>query len=239
MTRKSKITVISTFANDKLFDEKGKQIGEQKGGPAYFITKTFKKEDIPFDLITSKEITVEILLKNGNELGRIPENIIPRFINFSKIKTPEILISFILNQCNLENFELYKGRVFLDVQGYVRNGSGFGKKKYWDVPDKISNNIFGLKATDYELKFIPKHLVEQQKKKLLIITKGKLGIEVYRSNLKYLLKPKVIIKTKNTIGAGDTLFASFISEFIKTNDVKSSCIYAIDKTSNFLISKIT
>ena len=239
MISKSKVTVISTFAKDKLLDEKGEIASEQKGGPAYFITNVLKKESVLFDLKTSKEITVELLLKDGDEFGRIPEKITPMLIDFSKIKTPEMLISFVANQCKLESLQLYKGRVFLDIQGYVRNVSNFGKKKFWSVSKKISNNIFGLKAADYELKFIPKSIVEKQKKKLLIVTKGELGVEVYWVSERYLLRPKTIIKAKNTIGAGDTFFAYFVSRFTKTNNVKNSCSYALEKTSEFLTSKVS
>lgn len=42
---------------------------------------------------------------------------------------------------------------------------------------------------------------------------------------------------QNTIGAGDTLFANFVVQFLKTDNAPGSIKYAVDKTSEFLYSK--
>lgn len=74
MLQKNKITILSTFAEDKLFNENGQLIRKQKGGPAFYILKTFKDEGVSFNLIVGPEMKVEILIKGGEEFGRIKKD---------------------------------------------------------------------------------------------------------------------------------------------------------------------
>lgn len=64
MKRKNKITILSTFARDRLLDETGCLIREQEGGPAFYLKNTFKNEKISFLLKSYPSIVkVEILMK--------------------------------------------------------------------------------------------------------------------------------------------------------------------------------
>lgn len=233
------ITLISTFAEDKLLNEKGEILSTQKGGPALWITSVFKKEGLNFDIITGPEMTVELLIRNNDEFGKIQKNKSKRKVYFSKIKTPYLLISSLLDEFNLNNISDYSGKVFLDAQGFVRNGKDFGKKKFWDVSEKTMNSIFCLKTTEEEVKYLSKDFINQQKSKVLMITKGKKGCEVFIKNKKYTIKPQQIIAPPNTIGAGDTFFSSFVANFIRTDDILSSVNYGMLKTSEFLKTKFS
>lgn len=233
------ITLLSTFAIDKVIDGVEKKIHEQKGGPALYLSHVFNEENILFKLKSPSPVDVEILVTGGGEYGRVPKKPVSMKINFSKIKTPFLVISTLLDEYNLDGASDFSGKIFLDIQGYVREGKNFGKKKKWKPLSNVIKNIFCLKGTDEELKYIPREFLEKQKQKILIRTRGRLGCEVFTEGQRYRITPLSIVDAENTIGAGDAFFAYFISEFIRSNSAYQSAQYATEKTSKFLKSKTT
>lgn len=234
MARENKITILSTFANDKLIGEDGSVIGKQSGGPAFYLKQALENEGVSFDLKTGSKMEVEILMTRNGEFGKVPKSPAPKKIQFAKIKTPFLLISSVLNEFDLANLSAFNGKVFLDIQGYVRNGNDFGKKKLWSLNREVFENIFCLKGTMEELQNLPAQYVQAQKQKVLLITKGKRGCEIFVFGKRYILKPTKVVITENTIGAGDTFFACFVSRFVKTENVFDSVRYAVKRTSAFL-----
>ena len=233
-----KVTLISSFATDRLFDEKGILIREQEGGPAFFISNVLKQEGIPFKTVTSPKIIVDILLKNGDEFGKIGKQSSLE-IDFANINTPYLLISPIINEFNLDGLDKYKGKVFLDAQGLTREPEEFGKKKNWQIEKALINSIFCLKVADYELPYVNKDLIEKQKEKILLLTRGSKGCEMYCFSESSFIRPRNVIKPPNTIGAGDTFFANFTAKYIATENAVSAAIFASQQTTNFLSSKVT
>jgi hypothetical protein len=238
MRKDKKITVLSTFAEDILIDETGRIIRKQKGGPAFYLTKAFKERGISVNLVTAPSMKVEILIKGGEEYGRIKKKPKPQEIDFSSIKTPYLLISTILDEFDLKGISAFRGKVFLDVQGYVRNGQDFGKKKYWKVPKEVAESIFCLKGTEKEMRYLPTPFLKSQKQKVLLITKGKSSCDVYAFRKMKSFKPSRIVKGVDTIGAGDYLFADFLINFLKTQNPFISAKIAVENTTKFLSSKI-
>ncbi|MFH0712726.1 MAG: PfkB family carbohydrate kinase [Candidatus Jorgensenbacteria bacterium] len=234
MAQKNKITIISTFATDQLVSENGFIIDKQNGGPAFYLNRALKNEGVSFAMKTGPKMKVQILITRKGEFGRVLKRPTQKGVRFSQIKTPLLLISSVLDEFDLMNLSTFKGRVFLDVQGYVRNGDDFGKKKFWKPNKEVFANIFCLKGTKEELQNMPKQYVEAQKQKLLLITDGKLGCEIFAFGKRHTIKPSKIITSKNTIGAGDTFFAYFVLRYAKTAKVLDSAKYAVKKTSAFL-----
>lgn len=130
----------------------------------------------------------------------------------------------------------YKGNVFLDIQGSVRQekSNKLGAKKFCDEITEIIDKIDVLKCNSKEFKFLPKKVIERAKEKILIETKGVKGVTLWEKGIKLDFKPKKIIKTENTIGAGDTFFAAFVYKFIDTKDIKKSILFALDYASSYL-----
>jgi sugar/nucleoside kinase (ribokinase family) len=94
-----------------------------------------------------------------------------------------------------------------------------------------------MKTNDKEIREIPIKIIEKQKKKLLIITKGDKGADIYFYGKKYSFKVNKI-KAADYIGSGDTFFANFICSFLKTEgDVVTSGEVAIRETREFLLNK--
>ncbi|MDO8436063.1 MAG: PfkB family carbohydrate kinase [bacterium] len=229
------ITVCSSFSTDKILNEKGKIISIQKGGPALYLTNVFRKENVLFKLISGPSVKVEILLTKKGEIGRVRKIPKPKKTNFEKIKTHFLLISTIYKEFDLSGIFKFQGKIFLDIQGYVRDIKKFGKKKQWKPSKEIISSLFCLKGTKEELKYIPRDMMKKQKKKCLIITKGRSGSIIYYKNKKFVFKPAKIVKVHNTIGVGDTFFANFVLSFIRTNgDIEIAGKTATNEAANFL-----
>ncbi len=172
--------------------------------------------------------------KNG-EFGRVKIKPETKHVDFSKIKSDYLIISTILEEFNLNGIAKFHGQVFLDIQGYIRDGNNLGGKKMFCCNKEISSSIFCLKGTEEEINYLGKDFIKiKKKKKILIITKGNKGCEAFIFGKRYIVKPKKILNTINTIGAGDTFFAYFMSHLYKNNDPVKSLNYATEKTSKFL-----
>ncbi|MDD5749985.1 MAG: hypothetical protein PHO91_04425 [Patescibacteria group bacterium] len=48
MINKNTITILSTFSNDKLVSRDGLLLCEQKGGPAFYLSQVFQREEAAF-----------------------------------------------------------------------------------------------------------------------------------------------------------------------------------------------
>lgn len=128
--QENEITILSSLAEDRLIDKKGNLIKKQKGGPAQYLKNVFLKEDIGFNIYGKPNVfDVEILITKDGEFGKINTKVKPISLDFSAIKTPFAVISTVLDEYKLDNINQFSGKVFLDVQGYVRNGKDFGKKR--------------------------------------------------------------------------------------------------------------
>ncbi len=239
MKPKNKITILSTFASDKIINQQSLRFVEQEGGPAFYFKKVFAQEKINFSLLTGQKLNVEILVTSKGEFGKISKKPLIRKVQFKKIKTPFLLISSVFNEFNLEQLPAFQGLVFLDIQGYVRNNGSFGQKKIWQPDKAVFANVFCLKSTQGELKYLPSKYIKEQKQKILLVTKGSLGCDVFAFGQKFTIKAAKIIKLDNALGAGDTFFAYFISQYIKTNNIIVSVKYATKMVSIFLAKNAT
>jgi len=237
MNKNKIVTILATFAKDKIIDTKRGIVTIKKGGPAFYLSSVFKKERIPFRLIFPSIARVEILITENKEIGKVKKQPKVQKINFSKVKTDYLVISTILNDFNLSGISSFKGKVFLDIQGYVRDGKKLGGKKFFSPSKEVISSIFCLKGTEEELKYIPSIWLNQQKRKILIITKGEKGCEGFIFGKRFNISVKKKIFSSDTIGAGDVFFAYTICKFLKTADFLKSIRYAVKKTIGFLISK--
>lgn len=235
MNNRNNITVLASFSTDKLLDKSGSLLREQKGGPALFIQKTFSEEKVFFDLPYRSNLQVEILITPQGEFGRVKTKVNPVKIDWSSFNTSAVLISTILDEYDLKGIEMYNNQVFLDVQGYVRDGKDFGKKKFWNFD---SDSVFCVKGTEEEISYLPKEFVKKQKQKMLLVTLGPKGSILYLKNRAVKAKPIKTISTPDTIGAGDSFFAYFVVAYLRSNNPKQSLEYATVKTTSFLSSKL-
>jgi hypothetical protein len=220
-----KATVISSFAKDILL--KGEKIEKCRGGPAFFITKTLEKLNIPYNLFCGEEGIVEINLENGIERGKVKK--------IGKIEPQKDNMNFLLVSTLLNEFKLKPLGKFncVDIQGYVRDKNNTIKKSRYYCKELKKFDI--VKATKEELQYIPKEI--KKKIKIILETNGDKGFIVSKGEKKYYFSVEKI-KTTDTIGAGDTFFTAFCLKYYQTKDIVKSARYSQKITSNFLISKM-
>lgn len=229
-----KILIFSTYSTDKV--TKNGKTTITKGGPLFFIQNAFEDNGVPFLARHGETIDVEIKVEHGKEKGRVAN--FPKSIKISGPKdSPIVVLSTIFNEWDFSNLDKFKGKIFVDIQGYVRDPDKFGGKKVWNPSLNILKQIYCLKGNKEEMKYLSKNALKDQKKRLLIITNGKQGIEWYSKRKKYSIKNGRKIKVPDTIGAGDTFFGYFIASRYDGINVRRSICNAISKTSEFLESK--
>jgi pfkB family carbohydrate kinase len=206
---------------------------ENQAGPAFFIEKVLKKNNLKYKLNHSQLIEILIKLDRHGESGKIKnQNIKVKKIN--KVKEGDVLlVSTVKDEWALPKKIPSQVKIFLDVQGYLR-----GSKFINDINGRNQlSKIFCLKGTEKELSKFPKRLLNSFKHKCLIITKGQKGSVIYNQNKRSVIVPDRMIKPKNTIGAGDTFFANFVANFLETNDAAASGRFATRETEKFLLTK--
>jgi len=220
-----RVTVISTFATDKLIKNSG--VTFRKGGPALFITRTLDELNIPYDLFCSDNAIVEIDMRGNNEKGRIIR--VTPIKRVSEIRKGLVLISTLLKEFELKAIGEFP---CLDIQGYVRDGTGFGKKKKFDSEELEKFEV--VKATGEEIQYIPKSRVNSIK--VLVVTNGCEGFDVITQGEKYSFRTNRI-ECDDTIGAGDTFFTAFCVKYYQTKNIFWSAEFAKRVTNEFLENK--
>jgi hypothetical protein len=128
------ISVVSTKATDTLVDPTGRIISEQPGGPMAFIERALQVSDAPYDSFCGDVLDVQILITDSGEFGKVP--VIPPSRNLSKLCVSRwTILSTILDEWAIDELPLPE-RLFVDLQGYVRDGHDFGRKHVWGIdPD--------------------------------------------------------------------------------------------------------
>ncbi len=233
--KNKKISVVSSFSDDVIIDENDVLIGVKPGGPALFIKNVLEAEKVKFDMYTGDKIIVEIKVMKGNEFGKL--DTLPATRSVSKLDLEQwTLISTITNEWDISRIKKLD-RLFVDIQGFVREGKSFGKKKKWPEIRQIADKIYGLKGTAEEVACLPADFVKKQKNKLLVITYGSDGAEVYEKGEKYKISAEHIDNLKDTIGAGDTFFTYFVVNLYRGFDSKKAAEDAAEKTTKFLRQK--
>src|SRR3989344_2771679 len=227
------ITVVSSFAEDRIINTNSGHVEIREGGPALWITKALKNLNADYRLITGKKKSkVEIKITNGEEDGRI--------ISISPIEVHNFnpadlyIVSTISEEFNLSYLENMNGTIALDVQGYIREHKINKSKLY--LPKTIYEKISIFKTTDEELRFINHDIIEDQKRRIFIITKGARGFELYAKEKHYTFESKKI-DIVDTIGAGDYLFATFCATYLGTVNLVGSAERAKLEVEKFLLNK--
>lgn len=230
------ISLVSSYSRDILINLGNKVIREAAGGPMLFLKNTLKDMGIPYNEFSGKEMKVEILIEGGKEFGRIREEPSIKFFPATKVSS-WVIISTILNEWDLTGLKRYTGKVFVDIQGFVRDGSDFGKKKLWQGCDKFAPKIYCLKGTVEEMSYLPKEVYEEQKERLLVITDGSKSIKLYDKGKIFRIPIAKKIESENKIGAGDTFLGYFIGAMFLGKQPVEAANFAVSKTSIFLKNK--
>lgn len=225
------LTVLSTHATDILLDKDGIELRRQEGGPAFFIEAALTEANTPFIMHTGPRFNVEVMIGAEGELGRMKKTAEDQ--EAPTVTSPYLLVSTVLDEWPLLVSD-FSGAQFIDIQGYVRDGSAFGHKRMLEIPKGFAP--FCIKGTEEEIRFLPPEFTEEQKQRCLIVTKGAAGADVYLGGEKTSLAPAEIVTAKDTLGAGDTFFSHVVAAYLRTSDLIESVREAMGKTSAFLLA---
>ncbi|MEK7099351.1 MAG: hypothetical protein AAB916_02445 [Patescibacteria group bacterium] len=229
------ITVIATFAQDRyIYLKDGTQIVTE-GGPALWITRTLMHLSMPYAIVagTDKAI-VDITIGDTGEQGTI--------VFLSPINTLHIspasayIVSTIGDEFELGDIATLNGLVAIDAQGFVRGALLNGHSSY-TPPFAIRERIAILKATEQEVGYLDAAFVKEQKHRMLLVTKGSLGFELFAFG-RYLPYPSNnAITPPNTIGAGDVLLSAFVVRYLRSRDPLEAGYRARKDVEEFLSQK--
>ncbi|MDE2038046.1 MAG: hypothetical protein KGI69_02375 [Patescibacteria group bacterium] len=224
------IKVISSLADDVIFHE-GQKGEVREGGPAFWISDALRHRGQDFELITGEQRSeVEIMVRDGEEIGKIV-SVSPIEIN-GRLDADAFIISTISDEFNIQNIESLDGLVAVDLQGYVRAAKSDDRKLVID--QRLASLIGIAKLTRDEAS----HVIglDLLKDKILLITDGEKGFDLYANGALHHFDGEPI-RAKDTIGAGDTLFARFVVEYMRSHDILESARRARGYVADFLRSK--
>lgn len=231
------ITIISSYARDTII-RNGAVSETHFSGPAYYIEQAFRLNGFPHTLVVGKQMQAEIEISpDKGERGRICGEAFTQTL--PAILTSNVLISTLWKEWDVSFLKEYTGRVFLDIQGFIRNpAGGMGVKQEWTEAREIADRIFCIKATERELNYLPRDIADKQKsERCLIVTKGGSGSEIYYKGEHFAFTTPCINNLPDTLGAGDTYFSNFVMSLINGDDIKEAGKQATKKTSEFLQQK--
>lgn len=221
-----KISIISTFAEDRItYLETGKR-KTAIGGPAFWITKALRKLRTPYSLISPhKRAITNIVAQGGEETGSLV--FVPK-IKIGRNLKGNFIISTLADEFELGKIRRLVGFVALDIQGYARVS-----KKQIPLTERVAESIPLLKATREEIKKLDKRVAASQKKRILIVTKGNQGFDIYKNGKMHSFASRPV-KTKDTLGAGDSFLSAFVVEYLKNGDHLKAARFAQKYVENFL-----
>lgn len=235
---KDPITIVSTYANDILLNNDQEILARQPGGPAMFIENALQNADVPYVLQAGKRVDMEILMVGGEEFGRLPQR--PDRLSLDEVNLTEwTIVSTLLNEWDIAAIAKVPARLFIDLHGFVRDGNDFGKKVQWSADKRFTDTVYCIKGTEEELEYVPDEVREKQKERLLVITKGADGADIYYKNKMTHVPAQVVKNPVDTIGAGDTFLGYFVAAMYGGSDPVVAAEYAASKTALFLGQKAT
>jgi len=224
-------TIVASLSNDILIRDNSRNIRE--GGPGFFIKGVFDRRAKSYDFYTTREkVNVEIVVLDDSEKGKI--DFVSEIEIDEKLRNSNVIVSTILDEFDLSKLELFKGICALDLQGYVREKSKFGAKKYFSNFSKYISLIDVLKATEEEILFVDETLLK--KIPVVIITNGSEGGRVLSRGIEIVRYASELIEVLDSVGAGDTFFARFFIEYCYTGNISKSVIVAKKEVEKFLRS---
>ncbi len=227
------ITIVSSYAIDRIYNDTGNWLCDREGGPCLFIVDAIQDQKISYQtLAPAEKAVVDIKIDKTGETGTV--KFVPTFeVDWSAIVSPYVLISTLFDEISLAKIETCKGNICLDVQGYVRKARSDGKT-IWSLPNELYGNCFCIKATEQELKYLPSQFIEQQKQNILLVTKGARGVEYWNRGKRKEVFPNEVVNCSHTLGAGDTFFTNVIAGLFQGESVDAAIEKSLIRTSDFL-----
>lgn len=227
------ILLLASQSEDRIHYPNSPKV-TQEGGPFLYISRFLSKKDVSFTAPDQDKAIVDLYVDNEGERGNIIQN--------EKIFFPEniesfsdIIISTVSpNSMDLTYFSSIKNNIYLDLQGFTRANPTELERTIRNIFLNISPKI--IKGTKYEFELIS-NCVPTNKNTIFIQTNGVKGIDIIKNRRRRHVEIPRIVPSKDTIGAGDTFFASLVFHLIKNDSVYQSVKLAAIDVCDFLETK--
>ncbi|MBD3397928.1 hypothetical protein GF412_02120 [Candidatus Micrarchaeota archaeon] len=228
----AKFFVAGCFADHIVIDRDKDSIEKREGGPAYFIKNALEELGEEYELAKSKRGIVEIHIEGGREKGRFP---LACKITHAPVKSDVVLAYSVSNELCLDKLKGDFSEIYVDSRGFVCDPENFGGKKNWCL--KNFEKVRVLKTTPLEMQYVPEGLLSHVRKNgVLVVFKedGKISAVEGGNEYEYFLEDPSACES---IGARETFFAAFSSEYHKTRDCGKAMEFAVDYCRGFLKKK--
>ena len=193
--------------------------------------KTTSIRNIYLDESRERRISTALAIADPFLITEIPEHLRAKIIHFASLIYGEY-------QTDLVKFFSDRGKIAVDVQGFLRNVGEDGKLFYksWEGKERYLPYIDYLKADAAEAEFLTGEANTRKAAKILyqwgakeIIITHHTEVLVYDGLTFYYypLKPENL---SGRTGRGDTCFAAYLSERLN-NDIDQSLLFAVALTS--------
>lgn len=193
--------------------------------------KTTSIRNIYLDESREKRISTALAVADPFLITEIPDYLRAKIIHFASLIYGEY-------QTDLINFFSGRGKIAVDVQGFLRNVGEDGKLFYksWDGKERYLPCIDYLKADAAEAEFLTGKSDTREAAKILFHWGAKEIIITHHSEVlvydgltfyHYPLKPNNL---SGRTGRGDTCFAAYLSERL-SKDIDQSLLFAVALTS--------
>ena len=225
----AKFFIAGCFADNIVMDRDRDTIEKKEGGPAYFIKNVFDELGDEYELAKSKRGIIEIHIEDGKEKGRFP---LACKVTHTPITSKVVLAYAVSNEVCIDKLKGDFNEIYVDSRGFVRDPDNFGGKKDWCV--KNVEKVKVLKTTPLEMQYVPENLLSHIRKNgVLVVFKdeGKISVTEGGNEHEYLLETP---STCASIGARETFFAAFSSEYSKNRDPKKAMDFAVGHCKKFM-----
>ncbi len=238
MLRRKFIYVISSYSIDIVKYLRNNKISIRKWGPLYFFEKYVNRSNVDLELkfLNLGFCIVEIERTAEEEYWTILLTKQLEKFKFKEKDFDNLLISFIKDEFSFIDINWYKAKnLFVDIQWYYR----VLKWECYLTKDLLPqyDNLF-IKATEEEFNILDNSFKQEVlKQQVVLITRGNKWVFLSDRWKKYEMLPNRIVNCKDTIGAGDTFFISFVWNWLENWNIISATREAMIDVENFLSNK--
>ncbi len=208
-------------------------------GPGYYLDQILKHLKSDF-ILTTGEKPCKVIIdrdEHGNDFGII-DGVSPLRVPKLDAHPTSIILSSVLDEIQVEDFNQVDSSLFIDIQWFVRNKSGGNKiiQQWFAVGSKMTV----YKCTKEEYSYVNPQLLSTafvNKNMYFIITHWWDGIDIYNGWILVHHIQEDKLNISDTIGAGDTFLWACVHYFDLWHTLLDSVEYWSKQAKEFLLRK--
>ncbi len=208
-------------------------------GPGHYLDQILKHLKSDFVLTTSEQPCKVIIDRDehGNDFGII-DSVYPLKVRKLDTNPTSIILSSVLNEIQIKDFNEVDSSLFIDIQWFVRNKSGGGK--IMQQKFAVGSKMTVYKCTKEEYSYVNPQLLSTacvNKNIYFIITHWGDGIDIYNGGVSIYHVQEDKLNISDTIGAGDIFLWACVHYFDLWHTLLDSVQYWSEQAREFLLRK--